>query len=181
MNKTTLLATTLATLCLGWTCSADSSLSAALSQLSAARDGTDQYHEVANALEDGFFSTVQCVAAPGLGGMGIHYINPGRMFDGVIAAARPEILLYEADENGRQRLVGVEYYAPVLSNGQPWFAPTPPPTVDNPAPVLFGQTFEGPMAGHEPGQPWHYDLHVWIWRHNPSGMFFDFNPKVSCQ
>ena len=26
----------------------------------------------------------------------------------------------------------------------------------------------------------HYDLHVWLYRDNPSGMFAQFNPNVSC-
>jgi hypothetical protein len=26
----------------------------------------------------------------------------------------------------------------------------------------------------------HYDLHVWLYRENPSGMFAQFNPKVKC-
>jgi hypothetical protein len=25
-----------------------------------------------------------------------------------------------------------------------------------------------------------YTLHVWIWRHNPSGMRADWNPEVIC-
>jgi hypothetical protein len=28
--------------------------------------------------------------------------------------------------------------------------------------------------------PEHYDLHVWLWKHNPEGMFAQFNPRVSC-
>jgi hypothetical protein len=55
-----------------------------------------------------------------------------------------------------------------------------PPTVDNAAPVLFGRVFDGPMPGHAPGMPWHYDLHVWVWKHNPGGIFAQFNPTVSC-
>ena len=33
------------------------------------------------------------------------------------------------------------------------------------------------MLGHEPGMPIHYDLHVWIWQHNPVGMLDMFNPR----
>ena len=40
--------------------------------------------------------------------------------------------------------------------------------------------FDGPMLGHEPGMPIHYDLHVWIWQHNPVGMLDQFNPSGSC-
>lgn len=45
---------------------------------------------------------------------------------------------------------------------------------------MFGQPFDGPMPGHEPGMPVHYDLHVWVGRANPAGVFSPWNPKVSC-
>ena len=152
-------------------------------QLTAARAATAKYHDVNAALADGFFSTFECVSVPGLGAMGVHYVNPARMMDTSVDAASPEVLLYVRQDDGSMRLVGLEYYAPALSNGQPWFGGenSPPPTVDNPAPTLFGRSFDGPMAGHGPGQPWHYDLHVWAWRNNPSGLFFPFNPKLRCQ
>jgi hypothetical protein len=151
-------------------------------ELSAAREATAQYHKESNALEDGFLPDPVCVQEPGLGGMGIHYENPGRMGDILVDPVRPELLLYEPQPNGKKRLVALEYYAPVLSNGQPWFGGPndPPPVIDNPAPMLFGHTFDGPMPGHHPQMPWHYDLHVWAWRHNPVGLFTPFNPKVRC-
>lgn len=152
-------------------------------QLTAARAATAQYHDQNKALQDGFISTFACVEAPGLGAMGVHYINPARMMDISVDASQPEVLLYIQQGDGTMRLVGLEYYAPVLSNGAPWFggANAPPPRIDNPAPILFGRSFDGPMPGHEPGQPWHYDLHVWAWRNNPRGLFYPFNPKLSCQ
>jgi hypothetical protein len=39
------------------------------------------------------------------------------------------------------------------------------------------------MEGHEPLQPrglHHYDLHVWLWKNNPAGMFSPTNPAVKC-
>jgi hypothetical protein len=36
------------------------------------------------------------------------------------------------------------------------------------------------MPGHQPGMPIHYDLHVWLWMDNPSGMFAPWNPRVRC-
>ncbi len=27
------------------------------------------------------------------------------------------------------------------------------------------------MRGHFPGQPIHYDVHVWVWEPNPNGTF----------
>jgi hypothetical protein len=46
--------------------------------------------------------------------------------------------------------------------------------------VLLGQPFDGPMPGHGPDMPIHYDLHVWTHKANPAGVFAPFNPKVSC-
>jgi hypothetical protein len=36
------------------------------------------------------------------------------------------------------------------------------------------------MAGHSPGMPWHYDLHLWIWKNNPDGIASAWNPALSC-
>ena len=151
-------------------------------ELTKARAATAQYHNEGKALADGFISTFQCVQVPTLGAMGVHYINPARLADPSVDPTRPETLLYLPQTDGKMRLIGLEYVTPVFSNGVPWFgAPNnPPPVIDNPAPSLFGQTFDGPTPGHGPGEPWHYDLHVWAWRENPRGLFFPFNPKLSC-
>lgn len=121
--------------------------------LAAARAASARYHRVEVALADGFTMFLPCVALPdGSGGMGIHVINPQRMGNGV-DVAEPEVLLYEKDALGRYRLIGVEY-------------------LGNPGDELFGQAFTPGPAGHA--------LHVWLWKHNPSGMFADFNPTVGC-
>ncbi len=46
--------------------------------------------------------------------------------------------------------------------------------------MLFGQTFQGPMRAHHPGMEKHYDLHVWLWKENPEGLFAEWNPDVTC-
>src|SRR5215207_363118 len=111
-----------------------------LEGLDDARAGTARYHLLENALADGFFSTVECVAVPNLGGMGVHYINPARMMNTTVVAEEPEVLLYEPQADGGFRLVGVEYYAPVLVSGpngpEPYFGQTPPAAPLNAAPVL---------------------------------------------
>ena len=28
--------------------------------------------------------------------------------------------------------------------------------------------------------PTHYDLHVWVGKHNPAGIFTPFNPSLHC-
>src|SRR5215216_1000372 len=84
------------------------------SSLAKAKAATAQYQIVQNALSDGFFSTGTCVAVPGLGAMGIHFINPARMFDGQVNEAEPETLLYLPDGEGGYKLTGLEYYMPVI-------------------------------------------------------------------
>jgi hypothetical protein len=36
------------------------------------------------------------------------------------------------------------------------------------------------LDGHAPGMPVHYDLHVWLGRTNPDGLFAVPNPSISC-
>ena len=94
------------------------------------------------------------------------------MGDPAINATQPEILLYVRDAKGKWRLVGLEYLR--------FAADQEPPIDPSDKPSLFGQAFDGPMPGHEPGMPHHYDLHVWLWADNPSGMFAPFNPTLTC-
>jgi hypothetical protein len=157
---------------------------AALKDLATVRETTAKYHDVNVALADGYVSTVECVEVPGLGGMGIHYVNFGLLGDLQVDPLAPEVLLYVPSDEGL-KLVAVEYLMTALANTpsgpMPWFEHDPPPDgfVTTP-PALFGQTFNGPMAGHGPGEPWHYELHTWVWQANPVGIFADFNPNVSC-
>lgn len=154
------------------------------------KQATAAFHDVGRAVAAGYLApdAGACVASPA-GGMGTHAVNPTLAGDQLIDPLRPEVLLYEPKHDGGFKLVGVEYFMAVLvrntATGQvsPWFADTPWPAeyeVVTPRPSAFGQAFDGPMPGHEPGMPWHYDLHVWTWAPNPSGDFAMFNPRVSC-
>jgi Ca2+-binding RTX toxin-like protein len=142
---------------------------------------TDKYHDPAKAIADGYVATDSCVPE-----MGYHYVKASLASDLNVTELEPEVILYEPGEGGTRKLVGVEYFAAALANTaegpKPWFeAEAPPMGWFNPAPALFaGQVFDGPMAGHEPGMPWHYDLHAWVWKDNPDGKFAPFNPEVSC-
>ena len=135
-----------------------------LQQLAAVRQATVKYHDVTQAVADGYIPVSPCEALPGVGAMGIHYLNPALALDLAIDPTMPEVLLY-APSGGSLRLVGVEYF--VANAGQPH-------------PQLFGRAFDGPMAGHGPGMPEHYDLHAWLWQANPEGVFAQWNPSVSC-
>lgn len=155
-------------------------------QLAEVREATAQYHQEGRAVEDGFAPSRHCRETPGVGSMGYHYLNLSRASNLEVDARRPELLLYEPLKDGRVRLAAVEYFVPLLVMGprgpQLHFGPEPPApeTIINQAPELFGRKFDGPMAGHGPGEPWHYDMHVWLWRHNPDGMFAPNNPRISC-
>ena len=128
--------------------------------------------DIARAEADGFVNTVECVVSEeGLGAMGVHLIHMGRMQDPAIVANEPEALLYEPTKDG-MRLRGVEYFVALGPPGAP--IPDNPP----PVPTLFGEKFHGPMAGHSPEMPPHYDLHVWF--DNPDGTFAEFNKNVNC-
>ncbi len=103
--------------------------------------------------------------------MGFHYMNPAAIQDPKLDPLKPEVLLY-AQATGGLQLIGVEY---MKVDGDQSLA------TDGDRPTLFGRAFDGPMLGHAPGMPIHYDLHVWLQKRNPSGMFAQWNPEVSCK
>lgn len=140
--------------------------------VAAVRQATARYHDPAVAIADGFVATDACAAHPALGGMGLHYTNPARVADPAIVATEPEVLLYEPTADGGVRLVGVEYLR---------FDPDQDLSTDDGRPSVLGVDFDGPMPGHEPGMPIHFDLHAWIWKHNPAGQFAVWNPTVRCE
>jgi hypothetical protein len=158
--------------------------------LAAVRRATAAFHEVERAIEAGYADPrgAHCDESAA-GAMGVHSGNPALVQSQALDPAQPEVLLYLPTEEGGVRLIGVEYLQPVLLRNPvtgvvaPWFAQAPWPAnyiVVTPTPQLFGQTFQGPMPGHVPGMPWHWDLHVWVWANNPSGMFAQWNPALSC-
>lgn len=130
------------------------------------------FQDIPRVEADGFINTVECVVnEEGPGAMGVHFIHPGRMQDPAVNANEPEVLLFEPTKDGL-RLRGVEYFVAIGAPGSP--VPDNPP----PAPKVLGQTFHGPMVGHDPEMPPHFDLHVWF--DNPDGTFAEFNKNVSC-
>jgi hypothetical protein len=141
-------------------------------ELQAAKAATARYHSFAQAQAHGYTVAGEpCVAEPGLGAMGIHAVNPALIADSAIDPAQPELLLYLPKANGKLALIGVEYFKVDADQDL---------TTDDDRPSVFGHPFDGPMPGHNPTMPIHYDLHVWFWADNPAGMFAPFNPNLSC-
>ncbi len=137
------------------------------SALAQVRAATAAYHDLDAALADGFVQGSPCVSDPsGPGAMGVHFVDMTRLADG-FEPTRPEVLLYEPQDDGRMRLVGVEYVVLDLN---------PDPTVDERPVFPGGIGFHAPHAGGAPA----YTLHAYLWKSNPAGMFVDFNPRNSC-
>jgi hypothetical protein len=139
--------------------------------LSDVRRATARYHSLQAAVKAGYELAGTCVEEPGKGGMGYHYVHHALAADRVLDPLKPEVLLYERTHSGRMRLTAVEYLRADADQDL---------ATDDDRPSLFGVPFDGPMEGHEPGQPIHYDLHAWVWKNNPSGTFAQYNPDVSC-
>lgn len=137
-------------------------------QLAEAREALRKYEDPVVAVRDGYLSTLGCVEYPE-GGMGVHFLNPA-LIGPTPDPFRPQILVYEPAEGGKLRLVAAE-----------WFVPLATGVTERPS--IFGRPFDGPMEGHEPLMPrelHHYDLHVWLFKENPAGLFHWTNPTVGC-
>jgi hypothetical protein len=137
-------------------------------ELEPVREALAKYRDPVVAVRDGYFSTLGCVQYPD-GGMGVHFLNPG-LFGPEPDPLAPQILVYEPDAEGQLHLVAAEWFIPLATGVEG-------------RPELLGQPFNGPMEGHEPLIPkevHHYDLHVWLFKENPDGLFHRTNPDVSC-
>ena len=134
----------------------------AVSQLlMSVRRATARFHSTAQALNAGYEPDDHCVSAPGLGGMGYHWVNPS-LVDPVFDPVNPEAILYATGPGGNLRLIAVEYI--VINVGQP-------------RPMFGNYPFD---IGGAPIPVPHWTLHVWLYENNPSGLFAPFNPNVSC-
>jgi len=125
---------------------------------------TAPFHRDTAASLAGWSATItDCMSHPTDGAMGMHQGNLSYIGDGKVAVDRPELLVYEPEKNGRKRLVAVEYIVPLAD----WKSARPP--------RLFGRDF---TVNEEFGI---WALHVWLWKANPSGLFADWNPRVTCR
>ena len=137
------------------------------------RHATRQFHRVNEAVKAGYaqftdVNGVTCIDGPAdEGNMGVHYVNGDLVGDGVIDAQHPEAVLYE-HKNGGLELTAVEYI--VLASD--WHGSEPP--------SLFGHPFMFMTEPNRYGLPDFYALHAWVWKDNPNGRFYPWNPRVHC-
>lgn len=147
-------------------------------ELESVRAALAKYQDPVVAVHDGYFSTLGCieVSVPGgpgevpysAGGMGVHFLNPA-LIGPTVDPTRPQVLLYEWVRD-TLHLVAAEWFVPLATGVKE-------------RPTLSGQPFDGPMEGHHPVLPvelHHYDLHVWLWKPNPAGLYSATNPDLKC-
>jgi hypothetical protein len=145
-------------------------------ELAEVRQVTAQFHRVEAAIEAGYELgyvngagnriITGCIGHPTAGAMGYHYFNKELVDDLVVDVLKPEALVYASRPNGTLKLVAVEWVVPGLGSN--------PPGVSEP-PTVLGMEMHilVPAVGF-------YIMHAWVWRHNPAGMFADWNPDVTC-
>lgn len=143
---------------------------AAATTLAQVKAATAKFQDVNVAVANGYRSASPCVSSA-QGVMGFHYIKRQLFASMAVVPSQPEALLYAPKAGGGVRLVGVEYLK--VDNDQNL-------ATRGDLPRLWGRPFAGPMLGHGPGMPKHYDLHVWLWQANPRGLFAEFNPTLTC-
>ena len=164
--------------------------SAVLAELAQVRRLTATYHDLDKAIAAGYtvwspnpFAPNATCPSSAEGNMGYHLVNVALRGgaavpangDAVIDPMQPEMLLYEKRADGQMHLVGVEYIVFQAAWERVHGAGAAPPTVFG-QPLLYSvHTFPG-----NPNPIPHYELHVWIWSNNPLGMFYPWNPTVTC-
>ena len=146
------------------------------SELAEVRLVTAQFHNVnaakAAGYELGYVNgagnriITGCIAHPTAGAMGYHYFNKELIDDLVVDELKPEGLVYAPAPDGGLKLVALEYVVPGANSN--------PPGVSEP-PTVFGREMVilVPAVGF-------YTRHIWVWGHNPAGIFESWNPEVSC-
>lgn len=147
-------------------------------ELAAAKASLEKYKDPVMAVHDGYLSTLGCIDYPKgsqegsmaykPGAMGVHFLNLGYIGP-TLSPDKPQVLIYEP-KGDKLELVAAEWFVPAQA-------------VSGPAPAIFGKQLEGPMMGHKPIMPdglHHYDLHVWLWKENPNGIFHSTNAMVKC-
>jgi hypothetical protein len=145
-------------------------------ELAQARAATARFHRVENAIAAGYElgwvngSGVRiitgCVSHPTAGAMGYHYFNQALVADNAVDPLEPEVLVYESAPDGGLKLVAVEWVVRGPNTNPPG-VPTAPSVLGMPMHILV------PAVGF-------WLKHAWIWKHNPAGMFADWNPEVTC-
>jgi hypothetical protein len=126
-----------------------------VAELQRARRATARYHDIRNAVADGYVDIN--VVIPN---MGRHFLKDS-LVDAKFEVERPELLVYSPHENGRMELVAVEYAVPLDLSAA--------------APEGFRGAADEWFADQRFGL---WTLHAWAWKDNPDGVFSPTNARV---
>ena len=123
-------------------------------ELQQAKIATAKYNNFDNAISDGYVDINVIVPE-----MGYHYLKMNNL-NATFEYDKPEILVYNKEENGRMKLVALEYAVPIdLSPNAP-----------------SGFTGDDDSWSVYQGALW--TLHAWVWEYNPAGVFNPTNPLI---
>lgn len=123
-------------------------------ELQQAKIATARYNNFDNAIADGYVDINVIVPEMGYHFLRMEHLNATFEYD------KPEILVYNKEENGRMKLVAVEYAVPIAASAN--------------APAGF--TGNNDQWSVYEGVLW--TLHAWIWEYNPEGVFNPTNPLI---
>ena len=140
------------------------------------RNATAKFHNIATAEAAGYgpFTDIHglsCIAEPGMGAMGVHYVNSKLIGNPAIDPTAPEALVYAPDRDGTLRLAALEY----LVDKSTWDR-----THREPPELFRGQPFATTKAPNRYGLPTFYSQHLWLWKANAAGPLAMWNPAVHC-
>jgi len=136
-------------------------------EFAGVREAIAQYTTPEKAEADGWGlvdGLDNCFDNPGVGAMGVHYIDADRL-DTTLDELKPEAIIYGTGTDGKNGLVGVEYIVPA----EAW-----DDEEHGELPEVLGHTFH---LNEELGV---YVLHAWLFKDNPAGILQDWNPNVTC-
>ena len=124
------------------------------------------------AMAAGYGKVKGCAQNPGVGAMGQHYVKGDLVGDPALDPLRPEALVFEPRGDGSYRLVAVEYLV-LKADWEKVHGAT--------VPRLYDKAFSLVKSPNAYDLPDFYELHLWLWKTNPDGLFADWNPRVSCR
>lgn len=154
-------------------------------QLSELKQSTAKYHDLDVAMEDypglviieGLTSPDGCVSDAAAGGMGYHYAGAVAL-DDEVDFRTPELLVYAPVEGGprtdpqgnpRARLAAFDYFIP--------YSDTWPDGGTAPTSEDMGLAIDPPID-FAPSRFGGWMFHIWLWEHNPDGMFSNWNSAI---
>ncbi len=123
-------------------------------ELAEIRQSTAQYHDVENALADGY---IFYPVAGNPGGVDMLLINFGAAYDMTLRLDQPEGLGYVFMPNGKPLLASVFFFLPFPASAEP--------------PTWLGYEMDANVGAGV------WEMEAWVWVNNPDGIFSYVNPR----